>query len=392
MWLISQEAFRALQRGEESGRGPTAEQQTEYEASMIAVGDVEAAAPRNMIVADGVAEIRVEGILTQKPDLFARWFGGGNTTYRDIQQALAMAAADPSVKRASLYVDSPGGTVDGVFDTIEAIHAFQASGKGLAVRARRAESAAYLLAAVAGKITAINAGAEFGSIGVAVSALIRDDIVTLTNSESPDKRPDLKTEEGKRVVVRYLDSIHKMSTEAIAAGRGVSVDDVNENFGRGATMLAGDAKKRGMIDAIVKPALRAVKNTATKTGGQERIESMDLATLKREHPEVYAEAVSVGAKAERERVNAHLRMGKTCGATELAAKAIEEGTDLGPVIQAEYMAAMANRQDRGARAKETAEAGAALEGTAKPAEKTEDARAEECLAELRRLKGIDASA
>lgn len=390
MWLLSERVDAEMQRMEAAGGMPSAEQQCAYEEAQD-VG-LSADGPRNMTIVDGIAEIAVEGVLTRKPDLFARWFGGGNTTYSDIQRGLAVAATDPAVKRLSFFFDTPGGAADGLFDTVEAIQTFKATGKPITVRARRAESAGYVLAASAGKITALNKVAEFGSVGVVASFLQRDDVVTLTNSESPDKRPDLTTEKGKKVVIKYLDSIYKWAAEAIASGRDTTVSSVNEDFGRGATLLASDAKRRGMIDAIAKPALRAVKPTAQAGGQHQETSKMDIATLKKEHPDVYAAAFDDGVKTERGRVCAHLKMGETCHASATATKAIREGIDFSAESQAEYLSALADHGDRSKREAEGAEANKTLEGTGGQTVEDADKLEEEVLKELQRLQGIEETA
>src|SRR5688572_10535595 len=78
--------------------------------------------PRNLTVAGSTAQIAIEGVLTKKPDFFALFFGGGNTTYSTIRQALATAEMDPTIKDVVLHIDSPGGSVDGLFETLDAIH------------------------------------------------------------------------------------------------------------------------------------------------------------------------------------------------------------------------------------------------------------------------------
>ena len=85
----------------------------------------------------------------------------------------------------------------------------------------------------------------------------------------------------------------------------VPVATVNAEFGQGATLVARDAKQLGMIDKIAKPALRAVRTESltasdgdspaattepTAAGGEQpkkESKTMDLATLKKEHPEVF---------------------------------------------------------------------------------------------------------
>jgi ClpP class serine protease len=273
-WLLHEEVARSMQRAERAGLAPTAEQRSEFATLQAAAGS----SPRILSLAGNVAEIRVEGVLTNAPDILAMWFGGGNTTYRDIVSALARAKSDPAVKSAVLYIDSPGGAVHGLFDALAAVESFRAV-KPLSVRASNAQSAAYAIAAAAGRIEATNAAANFGCIGVAASYFLDEDVVTLTNTESPSKRPDPTTEEGKAVVVQYLDAVNDLFVDAIARGRGsVSKEEVKTKYGRGATLLADEARRLGMIDSIAKSPWRSTGQQASASST-----SADLAGLLAAH-------------------------------------------------------------------------------------------------------------
>lgn len=373
-WLIQKDVLRQL-REQRAAVKLTAAEQRAHEERVAARGR----GPRNLRLAGDVAEIRVEGVLTKRPDFWAWLLGFANTTYTDLQEAIALAKSDPNVKSVQLFVDSPGGHADGLFETFAALEDLRAV-KPVSVVAANAYSAAYGLAAVAGPIRATNDGAMFGSVGVAMSAVLWDDVVDLTNTESPDKRPDLSTEEGRAVVVRELDAIFDLFAEAIAqgrthAGKETSRDDVAERFGRGASFVARDAKKRGMIDTIAKPVLRAVpaptasvaggKNdtNASAAGGSGRTK-MDLNELRSQHPELYAQAVQVGVDQERDRVCAHLEMGEQSGDLTTAFGAIRDGSGMTQTLTAKYLMAGMNRADRSARQAETDAAGASADGAA----------------------------
>ena len=336
---------------------PTAEEQRQFAQSPRSAGAGQSGG--------GTFDIQVSGVLTKEPDLFAALFGGGNTAYTDIQRQLAVAQSDPGVSDVRMLVDSPGGHVDGLFDTIAAIESFS---KPISVLAGDAQSAAYALAAAAGPIQATNAAATFGSIGVVQSLMVDESIVTLTNTESPDKRPDPSTEEGREVIVRNLDAVHGLLVEAISAHRNTTASAVNKDFGRGATLLAGEAKERGMIDSVARPVLRAVGQTnATASRGAEG-KVMNAEELKAQHPALYAavvdEGLEQGVAQERERCIGHLLIGEKANALPIALKAIREGTGMTFGIQAEYMAAMATRTDTAARERDEQDAEAALGGVA----------------------------
>jgi len=370
-WLIEESVVRQMQEARKLGAKPTAEQAAAFqERQQVELRDGEL--PRNMRLAGSTAEIRVQGVLTKTPDIFAYFFGGGNTTYRSIITGLAIAKSDPTVKSVVLYVDSPGGTVDGLFEVLAAIEDFRGT-KALSVKAENAMSAAYGISAVAGKIEATNAGASFGSVGVATAYWVFDDYIQITNTDSPDKRPNVKTEEGKEVVRRELDAIHELFIDAIARGRGNSTTakDVREDYGRGATLLAGEAKKRGMIDSIAKPGLRAVGATQQPVGAQAEEQGetqMDLRTLKASHPELYeqvrTDARAEGVTAERDRVIAHLTLGEPIGkdGLDIAHAAIREGEGMTMTFMARYQASAMNKSDRNARQADSDAAGQAVDG------------------------------
>jgi ClpP class serine protease len=309
--------------------------------------------PRGMTIAGATAEIRVEGVLTKKPDFFAMFFGGGNTTYANIRAAVGLAAISAGVKDVVLRVDSPGGSVDGLFEAMGALAEFRAnSGKKIRVVAENAQSAAYGLAAAAGPIEAVGRGASFGSIGTAASFYLYDKVVTLTNTDSPDKRPDLTTPEGKAVVVKYLDALNDEFVQGIAQGRGVTPKEVAEGFGRGASMTAPEAKRLGLIDKIASTAPRAVPKQGKAMAEQQSTE--ERAAI------VAAEAR--GVAQERDRVNAHLTMGEGCGDLSIALDAIRTGAGLTQEFNARYLSAGMNRSDRQRRQGETTTAEAALKG------------------------------
>ncbi len=260
MWLIKKDIADAMQHARAQGFTPPKAAMEAFEARHAEASA--AGIPRNFKLAGDVVEISIEGVLTPKPDFFAFWYGGGNTTYPDIIQSLALAAADPSVKRVVLNVKSPGGYCDGLFEALGALEAFP---KPKETRASMADSAAYALAAMGGKITAAGPASEFGSVGVVATYVQYDfeKVYEITSTHAPDKRPDPSTPEGQATIRVYLDALHDLFVDAIARGRTASgtattKDEVNADFGRGGVLLANAAKKLGMVDKIDKPQLRAI--------------------------------------------------------------------------------------------------------------------------------------
>jgi ClpP class serine protease len=373
IWLIEPTAWKAYLAARKTVQ-VTSEQIASFiakvEAETVTAEQVSAAlpdsAPRNLKLAGSVAQIDISGVLTKKPDFLAYFFGGGNTTYSAIQGALAYADASPDVKQIVLSVDSPGGQVDGLFETIAALQAV-ASRKPVTVQSSLAASAAYAIVSVAGKIEASSPSSTFGSIGVVSTYVIDEDTVDITSTQAPNKRPDPTTEKGQAVIRAYLDELHDLFVDAIADGRGVTAKVVNAEFGGGAVFTAAEAKRRGMVDSIKRSPLRAVGSTTkatVETGGAENQKetNMDLKTLKAQHPDLVEALLKEGATAERDRVEAHLTMGEASGDMKTAVEAIKSGSPMTAKLQAQYMAAGLNRRDQNAHAQDAQAAAAVVAG------------------------------
>lgn len=358
LWLIDPDTFEVLSGARE--RTVNAQDVTAFEARVKSSGG----APKNYSVEGDVARISVSGPLTKAPDFWAWLLGLGGTTYGDIQAALAMADQDARAKSIELFVDSPGGQVDGLFETIGAIRAAK---KPIKVRSNLAASAAYALAAAAGPIEAVSPAAMFGSIGVVASFQTRSDVVDITSTEAPNKRPDVRTDEGRAVIREQLDAIHELFVDAIAKGRGVSAKTVNSNFGRGGMFLAADAKERGMVDAVVDlPKARPRSQLAADIGGAAQQETiMDLKTIKAQHPDLAEALRAEGVASERERVTAHLILAEASGDTATAIEAIKAGGPVDQLVQAKHFAAAIKKRDITTRQGESDAAASALDG-AKP--------------------------
>lgn len=379
-WLLDGNALDDLQSIAHSGFRPTAEDVAHVEAA--AAEEIELAdAPRNLSRDDGTAVIGINGFLTERPTVLGRVLGGG-TSYRQIRYALAAAASDPDVQEVVLDINSPGGSVDGMFETIAAIEAFPTD-KKLSAHVAKATSAAYALAAATGgQIHAKSPAASFGSIGAASVQRVAPEMVTIRNTDSPAKRPDPGTDEGRAHIVAHLDAINGLFTEAIAngrsaAGQNITAEQVRSDYGRGATLLAAEAIGLGMADSM--PAKSKGRITAAQDsthsavlsanepaeGGQE-IATMDLNELKTAHSDLYAAILAEGKEAgiaeERDRVTAHLALGEESGDMVTACAAIESGDLMTQTLTAKYLAAGMRKAEQTARQTETEEAAQAAEG------------------------------
>ncbi len=282
-------------------------------------------------VTAGVARIDIAGILRSGFSPFPFMIGQTLTRYVDIEEALARAKADDSVNEVRMYISSPGGSVDGLTGAMDAIKDFDKPIE--AVVGVEAASAAYALASQADKITARDDGSRFGSVGVVADAFVFPERVSVTNTASPDKRPDLATEEGQAVLRAQLDQVYDVMATRIAEGRGITLDEVNQKFGKGGVMVASAALQNGLIDAVGVSDTTAPAPEGTNND-DEGVEAMKtLEELKAQHPALYAQAVAAGVtqgeQNERARVEGHLALAAESGAMQVAIEAINAGTPAG---------------------------------------------------------------
>ncbi len=367
-WLIREDVGMEMAQAMRALAPITPAMRADFETQIEERRAARAAAdgPPNLRVAGDTAEIDVVGVLTEQEDFWLWLLGYANTAYADIRDALMRAQQNPAVKRAVLRVNSPGGNVDGLFETVAALQGFT---KPMTATAKMACSAAYDIACCASTIEAENAAACFGSIGVAVRYFVSENIVDITSTEAPNKRPDVRTEEGQAVVRKQLDDLHALFVDVIVAGRKTTVERVNADFGRGGVFLAAEAKRVGMIDSIASALRVAGGVTANKTTASPHDVGAKGDPME---PMTYEQGVAAGVALERKRVNAHIKMGKQCGALDVAFAAINSGAAFADEeVQADYMVAA---QKRTAQTDRQADAQTVSDVTAHAAAPTEAAK------------------
>ena len=280
-----------------------------------------------------VARIRVNGILTPKPDRFAAFFGGANTSYDEIISAID--AANERNPKGGIVMEigsSPGGNMEGLIPAMDAVRS-----SPIPIRAEvvdSAHSAAYGLASQAkGGLYAAHRATMFGSVGVVTSRNVKSSFVDITNEESPNKRPDATTEDGKKAIQEELGKVFGIFADTIAMGRGTTKEMVVKSFGRGASFPAGVALEAGMIDGV--KSTSGEKSSAGKT----EVVNMTLEELKKEHRALYDEIVNGAVAQERTRVSAHLVLGDASGDMARAIADVKGGTEVTQETSAFHMAA-----------------------------------------------------
>ncbi|HEY4100099.1 MAG TPA: S49 family peptidase [Gemmatimonadales bacterium] len=227
-------------------------------------------------VRDGVATIPIEGPLVRRADLFSQV--SGMTSYDDIAQDLQSAVDNPAVHAILLAIDSPGGEVTGMEETAAQIRAASAKKPVVAHVEGMGASAAYLLAAAAPDVVASQM-AILGSIGVRTTFTDRSAQETskgikrydVVSSQSPGKASDPSTPEGMARIQALVDALAQSFIGQVAEYRGVSAEEVMQNFGGGDVLVGADAVKAGLADRLGSyesvHAELAARTTRARPGG-----------------------------------------------------------------------------------------------------------------------------
>jgi signal peptide peptidase SppA len=347
LWAISREHIRAL---------VTAVSQVDIEAvsSRLAGTSIEGGGPylKNY---NGVGVINVRGPLLPYRSIFT-WLLGGSAV-EDITTGLMAAVNEPAIRSIVLSINSPGGQIDGINELANAIRAANAQKPVTAYVSGLGASGAYWLASAAGRIVA-DETAQLGSIGVL--ATVYDDTAAvekhgikryeIVSSQSPLKRTDPSTTEGRSQLQTMVDALAQVFVEKVAAFRGTTSGRVLADFGQGsllparAAVNAGMADELGSLDSLVGasatdpflmevPGLRVVSSTRYKDTGDAEEGDDDLPDPAEEEDELEegddneseeasaspAEgATNVASSEERQRIAAILNCEEARGRENLA--------------------------------------------------------------------------
>lgn len=200
-------------------------------------------------IRDGVAVIKVSGPLFRYANLMTRICGA--TSYELLAQDFNKAVQSPQIKGILLDIDSPGGEVNGCSELSDMIYQARGAKPIIAYASGACCSGAYWIASACDKILAADT-AILGSIGV-VSIFEKDDedkTIEIVSSQSPNKRPDINTEEGKAKIQARVDELAEVFIAKVARNRGISEDDVVNNFGAGDVSVGKSAVRSGLADGL----------------------------------------------------------------------------------------------------------------------------------------------
>lgn len=238
---------------------------------------------------EGVAVIAVTGpILRRASGLSAI---SGARSLETLNKDFNVALNDPSITGIVLEIDSPGGQVTGINEFAQMIHEARDRKPICAYVEGAGCSAAYWIASAASEIIA-DQTSVIGSIGVVAG--FRDERgrdakegvqnIEIVSSQSPNKRLDVATEEGRAQIQTMCDALADVFITTVARNRNVSTTQVINDFGNGGVLVGQHAVDAGLADRLgsLDDAIASVQSKATakkQTFGGYKMAEKDTQTI-----------------------------------------------------------------------------------------------------------------
>lgn len=196
-------------------------------------------------------QVGIFGVLGQND-----WFA--DSDYSQIRASVKRALADPSVKTVDLLIDSPGGSVLGLPETADVIHAANKVKPVRAFVTGIAASAAYWLASQASSVTLTPSG-EVGSVGVLdlhadISKALDNAGVKLTAVSAGQFKTERApftplSDDAKANMQSSVNAWYGDFLSAIRRGRGARAS-ASSNYGGGRMLSSREALSAGMVDFV----------------------------------------------------------------------------------------------------------------------------------------------
>jgi len=207
----------------------------------------------------GIAVLPLYGVVTQRGNMVDDISGPGSTSTQQFTSALRQVLTDDTVGQILIDIDSPGGSVYGVAELASQIVKARAQKPVVAVVNSLAASAAYWIGCSASEFY-VTPGGEVGSIGVWQAhfdyskALEEEGVKPTLISAGKFKvegNPYVPLDpEAQAFMQSRVDDYYNAFIQAVAVGRGVTVDDVRNGMGEGRVLGADAALAQRMVDGI----------------------------------------------------------------------------------------------------------------------------------------------
>jgi ClpP class serine protease len=266
---------------------------------------------RKATVRGNTAVIPITGPIFRYANLFTEISGA--TSLEVLARDFTTAHEDPAVQNIVLDINSPGGQAAGIPDFAAMV---RASGKPVvAFIDGTAASAAYWIAAAADEVV-ISKGGMAGNVGALLTLDVSKDKsrMEIVSSQSPNKRPDATTEQGRAQLQGLVDELAQVFIEDVAAYRGMTPESVIQDWNGGAVFIGEKAVKTKMADrtGTLESVIAELAGGSSKpsTSPSMKGTAMNKEELRAAHPDLCAALVEegreagfeAGAVAERKRI------------------------------------------------------------------------------------------
>jgi signal peptide peptidase SppA len=262
-------------------------------------------------VRNNVAIIPVFGVIVPRDYWYYR------TSLQLLAHDITTASNNPAIRAIVLNMDSPGGNVVGCVELTALIRQVKIKKPIIAFAHGACASACYWIASACSEII-VSPTAEAGSLGVvwdAWDSSVRDqrdgyENIQIVSEVSPDKRPDLKTPEGRAKVQAVVDAMAEAMIADIATNRNVTVDTVKNNYGKGGLFVGQQivdqkmAESVGTLEAIIdKYKNYSILNLTNSKGavmsltGENSGPVVTAESIQRDNPAVYQAIYNAGKNA-----------------------------------------------------------------------------------------------
>jgi len=214
---------------------------------------------------NGTAIVYLDGVISKRMNFFQKISGGVSSQL--VTKDFMDAMANPQVKSIVLYIDSPGGSVDGTQDLAQTVFSARGQGKPIiAFTDGMMASGAYWIGAAAERVYISNDTTMVGSIGV----VARHIDVSKAEEQMGIKTTEITAGRYKRIASEYaplgesgrqsiqdaLDYIYSVFANDISKFRGLSAEPVKD--GKGETIPWADGRifngkeaiDAGLVDGV----------------------------------------------------------------------------------------------------------------------------------------------
>jgi signal peptide peptidase SppA len=247
------------------------EYQSNGSIGLLGIEDVEKSDQPGPRIIDGVAVLPVHGVMAPRMSAFMHVSGGTST--QQLMQWIEDAATNPKVKHILLDIDSPGGDAHGNQEVVDLINEVKQTvpihGHGTNLVA---SAGFYIFKACT--TTSASPSTELGSVGTyfvhgEASKANEADGLTYTvfrggSYKNAANEHEPLNAKGREYITERIDGMYRQFVGSVAKCCGMSMSEVEQQFGAGKLYLADEAQRRGMVDRIA--TLKQVFNELRQTG------------------------------------------------------------------------------------------------------------------------------